>query len=137
MAIPSVIVSALYAYTGFSRFILDAVVVIAVSFWATVLAGVLLPWLKPAIYAGSPVARIKVFGIPVMTAAGVPFLAGMAWVFYKWFFDSAYGVNDPYSALWMLFLYVLAAAIYFGFKAYRRRKQGIDLDLITRELPTE
>lgn len=46
MAIPSVFVSALYAYTGFSRFTLDATVVIAVSFWATVLAGVLLPWLK-------------------------------------------------------------------------------------------
>lgn len=137
MAIPSVFVSALYAYTGFSRFTLDATVVIAVSFWATVLAGVLLPWLKPATYEGSPIARIKVLGLPVMTVAGVPFLVGMAWVFYKWLSDSNYAVNDLYSALWMIFLYVLAAAIYFGFKAYRKRKQGIDLDLITRELPTE
>lgn len=137
MAIPSVIVSALYAYTGFARFTLDATVVIAVSFWATVLAGVLMPWLKPEVYEGSPIARITVLGIPVMTAAGIPFLAGMAWVFYKWLSDSTYAVNDPYSALWMLFLYILAAAIYFGFKSYRRRKQGIDLDMVTRELPTE
>lgn len=51
---------------------------IAVSFWATVLAGVLLPWLKLATCEGSPIARIKVFGLPVMTLAGVPFPIGMA-----------------------------------------------------------
>jgi hypothetical protein len=36
----------------------------------------------------------------------------------------------------MLLNYAVAAAIYFGFSAYRRR-QGIDVDKIYKEIPVE
>jgi len=36
----------------------------------------------------------------------------------------------------MLATYALAAIIYFGFSAYRR-KQGIDVDKVYKEIPVE
>jgi len=36
----------------------------------------------------------------------------------------------------MLIMYALAAVIYFGFSAYRRR-QGIDVDKVYKEIPVE
>lgn len=38
--------------------------------------------------------------------------------------------------VFMIFNYALAAAIYFGFSAYRR-KQGIDIDKVYKEIPVE
>ena len=38
--------------------------------------------------------------------------------------------------VFMLVMYVLAAVIYFGFSSYRRR-QGIDVDKIYKEIPVE
>jgi heme/copper-type cytochrome/quinol oxidase subunit 2 len=48
-----------------------------------------------------------------------------------------YGVNNPYSAGFMIFLYVLSAAIYFSFKYYRKKKEGIDLSRVFEEIPVE
>jgi hypothetical protein len=38
--------------------------------------------------------------------------------------------------LFMIFMYGLAAAIYFGFNAYRRN-QGIDVNKVYKEIPVE
>jgi hypothetical protein len=59
MVIPSVIISILYAYNivGFKSIVLDATLVIAVTFLGTTLAGILLPWRQKEIFEGSPIAR--------------------------------------------------------------------------------
>jgi hypothetical protein len=38
--------------------------------------------------------------------------------------------------VFMIIMYGLAAAIYYGFSAYRR-KQGIDVDKVYKEIPVE
>jgi len=38
--------------------------------------------------------------------------------------------------VFMLLNYVVAAAIYFGFSAYRRR-QGIEIEKVYKEIPVE
>ena len=47
MLVPSLVVSALYTYTSeFKTFVLDAVLVPAVTFFGTLIAGMILPWRK-------------------------------------------------------------------------------------------
>jgi hypothetical protein len=48
----------------------------------------------------------------------------------------AIGWSNVSSMVFMLLNYAVAAAIYFGFSAYRRR-QGIDVDKIYKEIPVE
>jgi amino acid transporter len=223
MVIPSVVISILYAYKifNFQSLVLDATLVIAVTFLGTTVAGIILPWRQKDVFEGSPIAKFKVSSLlgwlvtilyaagavyliitsgryamtvlgglsaigantltwliviavsiltlinavllvwvlyyvgtklmagnkmPLVTLAGLIFMFFLDWLLVEWFwdphvppFDFAYyaiGWSNVSSMLFMLFNYGLAAAIYFGFNAYRR-KQGIDIDKVYKEIPVE
>ena len=215
MVIPSIIISILYAWNilNFKSIVLDATLVIAVTFFGTTLAGILLPWKQKEIFDGSPIARYKipswltwlvmllftaaagyliylsvnlsgqVFAVwgeqtgltqaiiallallsvfnaallvyvvvfvggkvlagqnlPVIVAAGLVFFAFLDWLLIVWFWDPGYlygiGWQNTTSMVFMIIMYALAAAIYFGFSAYRKR-QGIDVDKVYKEIPVE
>jgi basic amino acid/polyamine antiporter, APA family len=149
MVIPSIIVSALFSYDilGFKSLTLAATLVIAVTYLGTTVAAILLPYRKPDMYNASPIAKYKVFGLPLISVAGVIFGGFLVFLLYQWLFDpnALYGIGysinpDGYkngtSLIFMGVLYGIATAIYFGFKAYRKRK-GLDLDKIHAEIPVE
>src|ERR687891_81991 len=65
MLIPSIVVSAIYAYNlNFRTLTLDATLVIAVTFLGTSIAATLLPWLKPGMFQNSPIGRMRLGGGP-------------------------------------------------------------------------
>jgi hypothetical protein len=215
MVIPSVIISYLYAYNilNFKSIVLDATLVIAVTFFGTTLAAILLPWRQKEIFDGSPIAKYvlpswlgwvatvlftltsaylvylmyiyagQVFAVwgeqtgltqamialvavlsllnvwllgyvvvfvgrkvmegdklPVMVGAGLVFFAFLDWLLVVWFWDPGFlygiGWQNSTSMLFMIIMYVLAAAIYYGFSAYRK-SQGIDVDKVYKEIPVE
>ena len=59
---------------------------------------------------------------------------------YAWIFDPqklyGIGLKNPNSIIYMGVMYLLALAIYVGFKLYRRR-EGIDINKIYEEIPVE
>jgi amino acid transporter len=137
MVVPSIVVSALYAYLpGFSTYTLDAVLVIAVTYLGSVVAATILPWSRPRLYGGSPMVRYRVLGVPLISVAGVITIAFLVFNLWKWITDATYGVNNRESAIYMLILYALALAIYLIARAVRAR-QGIDLSAIHSEIPVE
>jgi amino acid transporter len=215
MVIPSIIISILYAWNvlSFKSIVLDATLVIAVTFFGTTLAGIVLPWKQKEIFDGSPIARyvmpswlswlvtvlfvgaagyliwltvnlggqvFAVFGeqtlltqaiiallallsvgnailliyvvvfvgqkvlagqkLPLITLAGLVFFAFLDWLLIVWFWDPGYlygiGWQNSTSMVFMIIMYALAAAIYFGFSSYRKR-QGIDVDKVYKEIPVE
>jgi APA family basic amino acid/polyamine antiporter len=223
MVVPSIIISFLYAYNifNFQTLVLDATLVIAVTFLGTTVAAVILPWRSKDVYEGSPIAKFKapswlgwlvmlVFvvggvyliyssfsymitvltnvgatgidtltwlmvlvvailtvvnavviiwlvyyvgkrilggdAMPLVTLAGVIFFLFLDWLLVEWFWDPhvppfdfplyAIGWSNASSMLFMIFNYALAAVIYFGFSAYRRR-QGIDVSKVYQNIPVE
>ncbi len=143
MLIPAIPVSYMYAFgsvfgVSFDTFVLDAVLVIALTFLGSTVAAAILPWRKPAIYNASPIARYNILGVPLITAAAVAFGGFLIFCLYLWILDpqGAYGVNHPASMLYMAGLYLVAFAIYVGFRIYRRR-QGIDLKMVYDEIPED
>jgi APA family basic amino acid/polyamine antiporter len=137
MLIPSIPISALYAYSPkFASYTLDATLVIAITFLGTTISAAILPWRKREIYNASPIAKYKVLGLPLITFAAILFTVILVWALIKWFSSSAYGVNHSSSLIYMGGLYVLAIAIYVASKLVRRR-QGMDLGLVYGEIPVE
>jgi amino acid transporter len=137
MLLPSIPISYLYAYNSqFYSYTLDATVVIAITYFGTTLAAIVLPWRKPEIYRASPISKYEVAGIPLVTLAGVIFGGFLAFCIYKWFTDDAYGVNHSPSLRYMLVLYAIAIGIYV-FSRVMRRREGIDLTRINAEIPVE
>lgn len=149
MVIPAILVSALWAWNffDFQSLTLASTLVIAVTFFGTTIAAIFLPYRKPDLYNASPIAKYKILGIPLITIAGVIFGGFLIFLLYQWILDpnalygigysiNEAGVKNLTSIIFMLVLYVLAAAIYFGFKAYRRRA-GIDISKAHQEIPVE
>jgi APA family basic amino acid/polyamine antiporter len=215
MVIPSVIISILYAFNivSMQSIVLDATLVIAITFFGTAVAGIVFPWRQKKIFEGSPIGKYKVkawlgwlvtalyvvgaaylvyltynyamavfaqwadqtmltqlmivvvtvLGVanvgllawvayflirkmmgsaqmPVVTLSGLVFFAFLDWLLVEWFFDPGYlygiGWQNSTSMLFMIIMYGLAAAIFYGFSAYRKR-QGIDVDKVYKEIPVE
>lgn len=149
MVIPSIIVSFLFAYNlfNFRSLTLASTLVIAVTYFGTAIAATVLPYSKPALFNASPIAKYKLLGIPMITLAGAVLTGFLGFLLYQWLFDpnalygigysiNEAGVKNGTSLIYMGGMYVLAAVIYFGFKAYRKRT-GIDLDKVHAEIPAE
>jgi len=137
MLLPALGLSAVYAYwSKFYTYTLDATLVIAVTYLFSAFAVVLLPFIKKELWQASPASRIKLFGIPVVPAAGVITIGLLGFNLYEWLSNAAYGVNNKDSLYYMGAMYVLAIVIYVGARIIRSR-QGIDLGLINKEIPVE
>jgi amino acid transporter len=137
MLIPSIPISYFYAYnSNFHSWTLDATLVIAITFLGSAIAAGVLPWRKPDIYNASPIAKYRVLGLPLITAAAIIFIAILVYALYEWWRDSVYGVNDHNSLIYMLVLY-LAALVIYGIAWFVRRRQGMGLDAVYKEIPAE
>lgn len=137
MLLPAVGLSALYAYNAnFATYTLDATLVIAVTYLFSAIAVVLLPFVKKDLWRASPASRIKLLGVPVVPAAGWVTIALLVYNLYEWLTNANYGINSKDSLYFMGGMYVLAIVIYVVARMVRKR-QGIDLGLINKEIPVE
>jgi hypothetical protein len=84
--------------------------------------------------------------MPLVTLGGLVFFLFLDWLLVEWFWDPhvvpfdfpLYGIGwkNASSMLFMIFNYVLAAVIYFGF-SFARRRQGIDVNKVYQNIPVE
>src|SRR3989441_397411 len=142
MIVPSVVISAVYAYRPtFTSVFLDATAVLALTFFATVVAAIILPWRRKDLYDASPIANYKVAGVPAITIVGVITGLFLLFMLYEWSFnkDNLYGTSfqsTPNSVYYFLATYIVAVVIYVAARIVRNR-QGIDLRRIHHEIPVE
>ena len=142
MVIPSIIIGALFAFNifNFKSLTLCSTLVIAVTYLGSTIAAILLPFIKRDLYEASPIAKYKVFGLPLISVAGVIFGGFLLFLLYQWLIDpnELYGIGyrNTSSMIYMGGMYLLALLIYVGFKVYRRR-EGIDINKIYDEIPVE
>jgi hypothetical protein len=99
------------------------------------------------LYNASPIAKYKIAGIPLISVAGVIFAAFLIFLLYQWIFDpnalygiglsiNPDGIQNTASVIFMGAMYLLAVGIYVGAKVYRKR-QGVDLGMVYKEIPVE
>jgi amino acid transporter len=136
MAIPSVIVSAFYAFQpSFVQLTYDATLVIAAMFFVTGLAFVAMPFRAKAIWQNSALPKG-----PILPIIGVIYVIFMGFNLWLWFYDKAnvYGVGykNKNSMIFMAILYVAAIVIWVAAWAIRKR-QGMELEAVAKEIPVE
>jgi amino acid transporter len=137
MLLPAVGLAAVYAYSAtFRTYTLDATLVIAVTYLFSAIAVVVLPLRKPELWRASPASKIKVLGVQIVPVAGVITIGLLGFNLYEWLTNDNYFVNNHTSLIYMGAMYVLAIAVYVTARIVRRR-QGIDLSLINKEIPVE
>jgi basic amino acid/polyamine antiporter, APA family len=137
MLLPAAGLSAVYAYSStFRNYTLDATLVIAVTYFFSAIAVVILPFRKKELWAASPASRIRVLGVQIVPLAGWVTLIFLGFDLYEWLTNSSYFVNNRASLVYMGAMYLLGIIMYLTARLVRRR-QGIDLGLINKEIPVE
>jgi amino acid transporter len=128
------------ASTDFATWLALGVLAGVVCVVIVAVAAIMFPTRRPDLYAASP-ANLRVFGIPVLYVVAPLSIAVMlflTWLTLQYPALALYG--DPNNAWWVPAfiggIVVIGLIIYFGAK-YIRRSQGIDIDLVYRELPPE
>ena len=104
------------------------------------IAAILFPTRRPDLYQSSP-ANVKFLGFPVFYGVGP--LAILVMLFLVWLTVTYPGLalaGDP-DNVWQIpafmgMIVVIGLVLYYGAK-FVRRSQGIDIDLVYRELPPE
>jgi len=136
MAIPSVIVSAFYAFQpSFVQLTYDATLVIAFMFFVTGCAFVAMPLRAKAIWQNSALPKG-----PILPIVGIIYVLFMAGMLIAWFYDklNVYGVGykNKNSMIFMAILYIAAIVIWVAAWAIRKR-QGMALEAVAKEIPVE
>jgi amino acid transporter len=121
---------------------LSLIEALVVVWGAAMLAAILFPRSRRALFDASPAAGSRLGGVPLMVVTGALSLAFFALVLYLLW-------NDPIAAgpmftldhlsreFWLVLgVVVFGVAWFIGNRLYRRR-QGIDVDLAFRQLPIE
>jgi len=128
----------LYFFTGFAELTLNMPLMTAIAFAASTLVGALFPYLKAtkAVYNSSRIARLRLFGIPLITVAGSLGLVYFAIMFYLYITDERYGTNQPLSTVFVLGSITFSVLLYLAYRRYRKG-QGVDIRMTYRELPSD
>ncbi len=141
MVIPSIIVSAFYAYQPtFVQLTLDSTLVIAAMFFVSGLAFMIMPWRAKSIWDNSALPKLKIAGIPVMTIAAAAYAVFMGAMLVAWIYDkqNLYGIgyHNRKSMIFIGILYVGAIVIWVVAWAVRKR-QGMALEAVAKEIPVD
>lgn len=128
------------AIYSFTTWLSTLTVLLGLSFTLiiTAISGILLPFRQKAMVESSPYAR-KVAGIPLFTLVGTLALLGFSTAVFVLLWDPGSGTSiakNPGKIELTAVIYAVGFAIYFLSRAIRRR-QGIDLALVHRELPPD
>jgi len=108
---------------------------VAFSFLVTAISAVVFPFRRKEMFESSP-ANIRIGKIPVMSLVGLANAIFMIVFIYENFTDSALGSNSPQSITLILSTLIISFILYWIIRAIRRR-QGIDIDALYREIPPE
>jgi basic amino acid/polyamine antiporter, APA family len=107
------------------------------TFAATMVAGGLMPWLRPDLFSRAPDAvQRRVLGLPIITICAAIFFAYAVYVDYSCLTQDALGVNTTKGLVFVGGTYALSAAAYIA-AVYYRRRQKIDVAVAYKELPIE
>ena len=110
---------------------------VAVLAWAIVLlAGVFFPYRRKDIYEKSPIAPLKIAGVPIMSIACALGCAAAGLYFANLWYDGFAAGHTKHSLSILIGWFVGGFVIYWVMWAWRRR-QGVNVDLAFKEIPIE
>jgi APA family basic amino acid/polyamine antiporter len=125
-------------FTPLFDYIFNYIAIFAIAFWITSFAAILLPYRKRDLFEAAPdMVKRRVFGVPLITIAGVVNLVLFTIILYSSFTLPAFaGPVGTIAVAFVLGIYVVGLVIYFVAAAIRRQ-QGVDLNLLYSEIPPE
>jgi amino acid transporter len=122
-------------FTSFISTQLNGTFLFTLVWLISAIAAVVLPFRRKSIFERSH-NTAKFAGFPVMSWIGVVSLVVLGYLSYNAFTNPAIGPSAP-SARLVILAVVAVSVIIYSIAYYHRKGQGLDLSLISKELPPE
>jgi amino acid transporter len=130
-----IILAYLQAFTDFFGYLVNIMIVLYLMFILVSISAIIHPYRNKSLYDNSPISHWKVGGLPALTVAGIGGLIVSAYLEYTCLSSPALGGPISWVSISSaLAVPIVGVVIYYIFKFYRR-SQGIDLDLVYKEVP--
>jgi len=126
----------LFLYTGIFSMLAASLVGTMIAPLLTSIAGILFPYRSKRIYEASPI-RKSIGGMPVITIVGIlSTIYLLTMISYYFSFPALMGlaVSDVVGGI-ILAIFVICIAYYYVVRAYRLKKEGIDINWAFKEVP--
>ena len=124
----------LYSFTDWFK-TLVGILAITFTFFAIGISAVVFPYSKRELFDSSPMNH-RVFGVPLMSIFGLMTTIFMGYVIYLFFGDDIAAGNSLSSLIAVFGPMTIAFIAYFVVQAVRER-QGVDVSLAYKEIPSE
>ncbi|MGH6932410.1 MAG: amino acid permease [Dongiaceae bacterium] len=132
----TIIFMALFVFTSYFATVVILIEAALLAWSVVLLAGVFFPYTRPHIYEKSPIARKKLFGLPMMTVGCALGFLGSQFYFWTLFFDEIAAGHKLDNLAIVFGVFVIGIVFFFTMKAYRA-SQGVDVNLAFKEIPIE
>lgn len=99
------------------------------------IAAIVFPYKFPKLWESTTNGR-RLFGLPLLTVAGIASLLFTLLMSYYFGFYSMFGANSSTSLGVVAATILLSALYYYGYRAYQKSR-GVDVDLAYKEIPPE
>ena len=112
---------------------------VAVFFFTFSIAGVtamVFPYLRPQMYAASPIAGFKFLGLPLISVAGFIAAVFSLYVGYVNLTVPVLGVANDIQR-WMPVIIMVAGFVVYYVAVWIRRAQGANIELVYKEIPPD
>jgi APA family basic amino acid/polyamine antiporter len=131
------LLSFLNIYEGFNAFLLNILALMGVCFIVVSVAAVFVPWRHPELHALAPGwARRRLLGLPLIVP--IALASAAAWAFVVWAaFHSGFGGSLTWGPMSKVFLAPGIGVVWYLIAWTYRRRKGVDLAKVFREIPPE
>jgi amino acid transporter len=107
------------------------------GYMIVMIAAILYPFLNKGLFEQSPTfVKKRAGGLPLMSLFGAIGTVSLLVVFYYLVIEPSVSGASTNGMAIVFAVYLIAIGIYYGIKSYRRKK-GIDLTLVFKEIPPE
>jgi amino acid transporter len=125
-------------FTGIFGYFLNTAAMTLLTFAVVSIAAIIFPFRRKEIFEASPsMVKAKLAGIPVISILGVISLVFSIYGSYYALTTTVMGPLNVGSYSMIVGVFILGVILYYAAKAYRLRKEGIDLGLLIKEIPPE
>jgi APA family basic amino acid/polyamine antiporter len=126
------------AYNPLLYFYFTAVVLgVILTYLIDSIAGIVFPYKMKEVYSASPIAKYKIGGVPAIVLCGIGGVVFSLFLLYFYATVPALGLQNPTSVGIVIAVYVILLAYYYLTRWYRKKYQGIDIDLAFKEVPPD
>lgn len=132
------VLMSLYVFTPFFTFVVNYTVMFSVCFLITGVSALVFPYVRKDMFDAAPeLVKKKIAGVPLISISGLISVILFSLILYSSFALPAFsGPVGPYATGFVVGIYAAGVVIYYIARSYRKRA-GIDLDLLHKEVPPE